>query len=183
MASSESTGAARRYAEAAFELAKEGDLLDQWHEDLTTLAAVADDPGALAVLDNPKQPLAGRIALLERAMSGLPPQALNLAKLLLTRGRFALLPQISDLYHRMLDRERNIVRAEVVTAVPLADDDREAIRERLRAMTGAADVRLDAEVDPAIIGGLVARVGDRLIDGSTRTRLVQLKRRLAGAAR
>ena len=173
---------ARRYAEAVFELGDESGTLPQWQEELETLAAVARDQGAVAVLENPKMPVEQRLALLNRALGGMSPLARNLAQLLVTRGRLALLPQIAQVFGEMLDARNGVMRAQVVTAVPLSDEEQRAIADRLRTMTGAHDVRVQSRVDPALIGGLVVRVGDRLIDGSTRSRLIQLRRRLAGVA-
>lgn len=183
MAVGEAQAAARRYADAVMELAREARQLDEWSESLTVLAAVARDPGTVAFLENGRTPLPERLAVIERAMAGLQPQALNLTRLLVSRGRFALAPAIADRFQVMLDAERGVVRASVVTAVPMEEADRQAVAERLRVLSGANDVRLETSVDPTIIGGLVARVGDRLIDGSTRSRLQQLKRRLAGTER
>lgn len=171
---------ARRYAEAVFELGEEGNALEQWQDDLTVLAEVTADPQVLAVLENEKTPLEQRRALLDRALTGLSPLARNLARLLLVRGRLGLLPEIARIFTEMLDQRNGVVRAQVTTAIPLDAADQRAVAERLRTLTGARQVQIDARVDPAIIGGLVARVGDRLIDGSTRSRLVQLKRQLAG---
>jgi len=172
--------AARRYAEAIFELGEESGGLQQWKDDLDVLANVAGDGGALGVLENIRTPMEDRVALLDRALEGMSPLARNLAKMLVQRGRFSLVPQIARAFEEMLDERNNVVRAEVVTAVPLSEDESRAVVERLRALTGASDVRVQPRVDPAIIGGLVVRVGDRLIDGSVRSRLIQLRRRLAG---
>ena len=177
-----STTAARRYAEAIFELGDESRALEQWQEDLQVLAEVAGDGGVVAALESVKPPLEDRLALLDRALAGMSPLTRNLARLLVSRGRFSLLPQIASVYEEMLDARNNVVRAQVTSAVPLSEDERRDVVERVRALTGASDVRLEARVDPAIIGGLILRIGDRLIDGSTRARLVQLRRRLAGVA-
>ena len=174
------TSAARRYAEAAFQLGVEAGTLEQWQQDLDVLTEVAGDAGALAVLENGKQPLEQRLALLERALGSMSPLTRNLALLLLTRNRLGILPQIAAVFGEMLDRHNGVARARVVTAVPLGEEEERAMRERLRVMTGARDVRLQSEVDPSIIGGVVVRVGDKLIDGSTRSRLVQMRRQLAG---
>jgi F-type H+-transporting ATPase subunit delta len=110
------------------------------------------------------------------------PLTQNLARLLVYRGRFSLLPQINRVLEEMVDQRNGVVRAKATTAVPLSEEERDGVVRRLRTMTSARDIRLETEVNPAIIGGLVVRVGDRLIDGSTRARLIQLRRRLAGTA-
>jgi F-type H+-transporting ATPase subunit delta len=174
--------AARRYAEAIFDLGEESDTLDQWQRDLDTLANVAGDGGALGVLENVRTPMEDRLALLDRALAGMSQLAQNLAKLLVSRGRFSLTLQIDRIFGEMLDERNGVVRAEAITAVPLTDDEERAIVDHLRTLTGARDVRLQREIDPSIIGGLIVRVGDQLIDGSTRSRLIQLRRRLSGVA-
>lgn len=182
MAGSESGAAARRYAEAAFELGDEAGALDTWAAELDVLAAVARDPEAVAVLENAKQPLEQRLALLDRATEGLSLLVRNFARLLVTRNRLPLLPRIAATFAEMLDTRNGVVKAHITTAVPLSPDDQEAITERMRALTGARSVRMTTRVDPSIIGGLVARVGDQLIDGSTRSRLIELRKQLAGSA-
>lgn len=177
------SSAARRYAEAVFQLGEEAGTLDQWQQDLETLSQVASDPGVLAILENQKQPLESRAALVDRALGSMSPLARNLTQLLLSRERFGLLPQIAAVFGELLDRRNQVVRARVTTAVPLTEEERRAVITRLLEMTGARDVRLESAVDPALIGGMVLRVGDKLIDGSTRSRLIQLRRQLAGTSR
>lgn len=182
MAKSGSSTAARRYAEAIFELGDEAGALDQWQEDLNVLASVAGDGGALGVLENIKIPMEDRLALLDRALTGMSPLARNLARLLVSRARLGLVPRIASIFEEMLDEQRNVARARVTSAVPLSDDERQAVIARIKSLTGASDVRLEIVLDPSIIGGIVLRVGDKLIDGSTRARLIQLRRQLAGVA-
>ncbi len=182
MARSQSSTAARRYAEAIFELGDDAGTLDQWQEDLDVLSNVAGDGGALGVLENIKTPMEDRLSLLDRALTGMSPLAQNLARLLVSRGRLGLMPRIASIFDEMLDQHRNVARARVTSAVALSDDERQAVIARVKALTGASDVRLETVIDPAIIGGIVLRVGDQLIDGSTRARLIQLRRQLAGVA-
>jgi F-type H+-transporting ATPase subunit delta len=174
---------ARRYAEAAFGIASDGGALDQWRGDLASIAELAQHPQAGPYLASGRVSDADKRTLVQRALADLSPQAMNLALILLQRDRMAVAPQILAEYDRLLDEARGIKRAIVTTAVPLGDAERRAIAAQLQAMTGAQDVQIETRVDPDIIGGVVARVGDRLIDGSVRTRLVQLKRTLADAAR
>lgn len=174
---------AKRYAEAVFQIATETGTEDRWRDDLASIAELARYPGVAPFLASGKVSQEEKRRLVETALKDLGPQPLNLARLLLERNRLTLAPEIQAEYDRLLDAARNIKHAEVITAVPLDEASERAIVERLREMTGAREIRLETRVDPAIIGGMIARVGDLMIDGSTRTRLVQLKRSLAGAAR
>lgn len=174
--------AARRYADAIFELAQSEQRLDAWEQDLVLLDQVFGSPGVSEQLGNPSIPAAKKDAFIDQHLGSAAPETRNLARLLVSRGRSDLAGQILVAYRDRLDAARGIVHAQVTTAVPLSDQERAAIGERLRQMTGQ-QVTLETAVDPAIIGGVVVRVGDKLIDGSTRSRLLQLKQRLAGAAR
>ena len=84
---------------------------------------------------------------------------------------------ISGEYQRLLDSHRGIERAEVTTAMPLGDEDQQRLAEQLSAIVGKKVV-LKSEVDPSIVGGIMARIGGKLIDGSTRSQLMALKREL-----
>jgi len=109
-------------------------------------------------------------------------QVWNLVRLLSSKSRLELLPQIAVEFQAMLDDHRGIAYADVVTAVSMNDEEQRAMVARLSEITGK-QVRLRTFEDPEILGGLIAKVGDRLIDGSTRSKLAALKRRLAGATR
>jgi F-type H+-transporting ATPase subunit delta len=121
-------------------------------------------------------------AFLRRAAGDISPLAWNLVRLLAAKGRLGLLPQIAEDFQELTDERRGIAHAQVVTAVPLSDDEKQSLARRLSELTGK-QVDLRAYQDESILGGLVARIGDRLIDGSTKTKLIALKRRLAGASR
>jgi len=174
--------AAKRYARAAFEVALDRGTLDRWSDDLKLIAAVAGDAKALAFLANTKVPLAQRYRLLEATLEGIDPQAMNLARLLVAKGRAGLAPQIAEAYLGMVDEHRGIAHATVVTAVPLSDSEREAVEKRLGEVSGK-QIIAHLEVDPDIVGGLVARIGDKVIDGSTHGKLLALRRSLTGQER
>ena len=89
-----------------------------------------------------------------------------------------MIGDIVDEYQRLLDSHRGIERAEVTAAVPLDDEDRQRLAEQLSAVTGKK-VTVKAEVDPGLVGGFTARIGGKLLDGSTRSKLIALKRELA----
>ena len=105
---------------------------------------------------------------------------LNLARILVHRGRTALAAQIAEAFQELADAARGIAHAEVTTAVPLSEGEAKAVAEKLAEITGK-QVVVQTRVDEGIIGGLVARIGDRLIDGSTRSRLAALRCRLQEA--
>jgi F-type H+-transporting ATPase subunit delta len=177
------TTAARRYAEAAFSLAKEDDALDRWAADLATAADVIAMPEAARVVGSPAVPVQARRdvigALLRTRVS---PPVVKLVLLLSERGRVDILPAVSSEYRRLLNRERGVVEARVTSAIPLEAAEIEALRDRI-AGTAGATVDLTTAVDPALIGGLTVRVGDTLIDASVRGRLERLRERLTEGAR
>src|SRR5690606_13254586 len=105
----------------------------------------------------------------------------NLARLLLERGRLADLPAIFELFEDGIRAERGIVVANVTTAEPLGPAEQELVKKRLSDMTGK-QVELKLTVDPDIIGGIVARIGDVLVDGSVFSQLRRLRARLATTA-
>jgi F-type H+-transporting ATPase subunit delta len=170
----------RRYAQAGFELARDKGELEAWERDLHSLAAALAMPEVLAFVAGPQVPADRKTAFLQRIAGDVTPLLWNLVRLLAAKGRLALLPQIAEAFQELLDEHRGIAHAQVTTAVALGDDERSALSRRLSELTGK-QVQLQVREDPELLGGLVARIGDRLIDGSTRTKLIALKRRLAGA--
>ena len=174
--------AAARYAQAAFEVARDRGELDVWERDLRSLAEALAVPGALAFAGSGQAPPEAKEEFLRRALGQPAPLVWNLVRLLSSKARLELLPQIAERFQELLDEERGIAHAQVVTAVPMSDTERQALARRLSEMTGK-QVQVQAFVEPEILGGLIARIGDRLIDGSARTRLLALKRKLAGATR
>ncbi len=173
--------AAKRYAEAAYLLAREDGKEQAWSAGLSALASLFGDEQAKTLLENTRVPAIEKLRLVERALAGADPLVLNLARLLLRRGRTSLGPHIAEAFQALIDEAKGISHATVTSAVPLSAEDRRAVEQRLREITGG-DVIIETKVDEGILGGLVVRIGDRLIDGSTKSRLLALKRRLAGAA-
>jgi F-type H+-transporting ATPase subunit delta len=97
--------------------------------------------------------------------------------LLFNKGRVAYLRQIATYYHQLADELKGIVRANLISATDLPDEKLEAIRKALSGMTGK-EVILEAEQDPAIIGGVVTKIGDLVLDGSVRTQLENMRESL-----
>ena len=174
--------AARRYAEAAFEVATRDHAVDAWRKELDTAATVVADERVGRALANPSIPLETRMEVSRTTFGGLVgPKVLNLIDLLLRRGRIEELPRLAAEFRRLDDQQQSITRATVISASPLTSDEVSALTERLEQSAGGR-VALDTEVDPSLLGGLVVRLGDRLIDGSVRSRLERLRNQLVSGA-
>jgi F-type H+-transporting ATPase subunit delta len=173
---------ARRYAQAVFEIALEKNELDRWQSDLQKILDAIGDETFLAVLESPKIKFKDKSRLLNGLLVGISPLALNLVMMLITRGGVGMMREIAEEYRRRLDEYHGIQTADVITAVPLDNRDKEKLAENLGAMIGKTLV-LKSEVDPEIIGGIVARVGGKLLDGSTRSKLIALKKELVSGVR
>ena len=175
--------AARRYAEAVFDLAERDGAHDAWLGGLELAATVVGDPRVARQVDNPARPFAERRETLDRLLAArVSPAVLNLVRLLASRGRLDRLGAVAVEYKRLLDRDRGIVAAFVTSALPLDAAETAALRARVEAMTGAT-VDLRTSVDPAMIGGLTVRVGDTLLDASVRGRLERLRQQLISGTR
>ncbi|HEX73716.1 MAG TPA: ATP synthase F1 subunit delta [Dehalococcoidia bacterium] len=173
---------ARRYSQAVFNIALETNELDRWQSDLRKIASLADDTVFIAVLESPKFHFDTKTRLLSERLSDIKPLALNLVYLLVSRGRLAMVSDIADEYQCLLDSYRGIERVVVATAIPLDDEDKIRLAERLSAVVGKKVV-LKLKVDSSLIGGIVARVGGKLLDGSTLSKLTALKEELAGVSK
>ena len=166
----------RRYAQAVFQIAVERDELDSWREDLEVLTAALKDRDFAALLDAPQVHSELKLnAARETLSTAIGPLALNLLSVLALRGLAHLVPGILDEYGRLLDAHRGIERAEVASAVHLDSEQQSKVAKLLEGIVGN-EVQLTSVLEPEVLGGLIARVGDRLIDGSTRTKLRGMRR-------
>jgi F-type H+-transporting ATPase subunit delta len=173
---------ARRYAEAAFEIAERDGTVDAWLAALDVAGERLGDSEVERILLNPAVPFAARREIAERVLGDeVTGAARNLVLLLLQRNRIHLLPAVAREVRRLHARREGIVEAEVTSAASLSEGDVEALRARLADMTGAR-VEISLHVDPEILGGIQVRIGDRLIDGSVRGRLERLRSRLASGS-
>ncbi len=165
---------ARRYAQAVFGIALERKELDRWQSDLKTIAVLSEDAAFVALMENPKVRFEDKVKVLAEPLAGINPLALNLVYLLMTRGRISLIGDIADEYQRLLDSYRGIEQAEVITAVPLDAKEKQRLEKHLGAVVGKKVV-LQPRVDPSLIGGIIARIGGKLLDASTHSKLIALR--------
>lgn len=171
---------ARRYALAALDLAVENNNLAQWRADLATLAQVWAQTRIAARLDDPKLGRSRRMGEARTLLEGkVHPLALNLVLLLIERGRAGLVPAIAAAFERIEREREGRVSAHVTSAIPLSEAQRQSLREQLGRRTGRS-VDLTEAVDPSILGGLIVRVGDELIDASIVARLRRLEAQVTG---
>lgn len=173
--------AATRYARALFDVAtKERVDLSTIESELAGFVdLLARNPELDRVLLNPAVPMPRKRAAVE-ALLGQLAVAPILSKLLLLiaeRDRFMLLRDILEMYRQRLLDHRGVVRAEVTTATPLSEERAAAIQQGLARATGRA-VAFSQRVDPAIVGGIVARIGGTVYDGSVTNHLQRMKNRL-----
>jgi F-type H+-transporting ATPase subunit delta len=218
-----SASSARRYADAAFEVAQRDSTVEAWRRELASAAATLSEPGLARALANPAVPLELRAELasdavgprdggglvddigellarvgrslkrdalpltsrLDLAVAAIGSQVsrpvLNLIVLLLRRGRIELLPRVAQEFARLDDLDKQVIHATATSAAPMGPDEVRALTARLEQLSGGR-VELTTEVDPGILGGVVVRLGDRLIDGSVRGRLERLRSKLASGA-
>lgn len=174
------SGAAKRYTQAVFSLAREKGNFDQWQADLARLDAIVSDEQAATYLESPRVSMGDKQKLLDTALAQNGPECRNLARLLLQRQRLEIAPEMNTLFQEAVLEERGIAIAEVTTAEPLDAHGQEIVRDHLRTLVGR-DIELRLNVDPSIIGGIVARIGDQLLDGSVINQLRRLRLRLAAS--
>lgn len=174
------SSAAKRYTQAIAELASEGNDFEGWQRELDMLDSLVSDSDVVAYLENPAVPDAQKLGAIDAVLTDLRPQARNLLHMLIERRRLNLVPEIAQLFREAAMASRGVVLVDVTTADALDDAGKELVRERLKSMVGK-DVELRLHVDERIIGGIVARIGDQLIDGSVANQLRRLRAQLSAA--
>jgi F-type H+-transporting ATPase subunit delta len=169
---------ARHYAQAVFEIGEEHGTVDRWREDVGLIAEYFGNRRLAFILKEPNIPFARKELVVRDLLSGkVQTDALGLALLLVERGLVDAAPRIRDEYERRYNDYYHQAVAEVVTAVPLDDDLRASVRADLERITGMR-IMLRERVDPTILGGAIARVGDTLLDGSVRRKLTLLRQQM-----
>ena len=167
----ERTTLARPYAEAVFRLARERKTLKTWSEMLQLVAAVAADSQVAALVDNPRVARERFVAFfLDVCGKKLDKDAANFIRLLSENHRLLLLPEIAALYETLRAQDEGRIEAEVVSASAVSATQLKDIAAALKKRLGR-DIDLSTRIDPALIGGIVIRAGDLVIDGSVRGKL------------
>lgn len=170
---------ARRYATALFELAQEKNQIDQIEQELDVVIGVIDANRRLkAIIDDVLIAAEVKQDLLKKLfVDKVSPLLLNLLQVVARKRRESYLPDIRRAYVDLANQARGLVEVEVRSAVPLGEETLAKLEGRLLSRLGKR-VRFSTQVAPELVGGLVVRVGDQLMDGSVKTRLQRMRERL-----
>lgn len=175
------SGMAARYASALFSLAQEQNAMDAVASDLAAFEALMNESAdlrrlvrspAFSALEQSK----GLNAVLERAAIG--GLAAKFFQLVAAKRRLFAIADMIAAYRTLLDRAHGVTRAQITVAEPLGEEHLATLRKALQDSAGASSVEIAVKVDPAIIGGLIVRVGSRMVDGSLRTKLNSIRTRM-----
>jgi F-type H+-transporting ATPase subunit delta len=172
-----STPVARRYARALFDLGVESNSLDKMTAEVKSVAdAVAASPELASVLTSPTVPVPTRKAIMSDIAQklGVSPLVKNAILLVTDHNRAGALPRIANALSELADEKAGKLRAEVTSAAPLTDAQYTKLGASLEKLTGRK-ISLVKKTDPSLIGGVVTRIGDKVYDGSVKSRLEEIR--------
>jgi len=172
------SGMAGRYGNALFELALDNKAVDAVKADLDRFdTLIADNPDLNRLVRSPvfgaDEQLRALTAILDKA--GIKGLAANFLRVITTNRRLFAVRDMIRAYRVLAARHKGEVTAEVTVAEPLSDKNLDALRDALKSVTGGKDIDFDVKIEPAIIGGLIVKVGSRMVDSSLRTKLNAIK--------
>lgn len=170
----------KTYGEALFELAVEENKTDSFAEEVQGLSRIfAENKELEKFLNHPKIAKEEKIQVVENIFRGrLSDELTGFLKLILVKDRQAELPKILSYFTDKVKEWKKVGVAHVKTAIPLSEAQKQEILEKLLATTSYQEMEMHYQVDEALIGGMIVRIGDRVVDSSIRTKLEEMKRRL-----
>ena len=177
----ELSGVAGRYASALYDLAQEKGAAADVAAALAAFQKLTDEsPDLRRLVRSPVFSAEDQVKALDAvlAKAGIGGIAANFIKLVATKRRLFVLPGMIAAYRRLYDAAIGLVRADVTVAAPLAAQHENALREALGAVTGGKNVALDVKTDPSIIGGIIVKLGSRMVDASLKTKLNSIRTRM-----
>ncbi len=176
---SEAITTARPYAQAAFDEAQKLNALKAWSEMLLSLAEAVNHPDARAAITNPRVAKKQVEALVEALIgSGASPQQRNFVRVLADNQRLLVLPEIAAIFEALKAEAEKTVNVVVDSAFELSAAQQDKIVSSLKKRLGR-DIKLVCQINKELLGGVVIRAGDKVIDGSARTRLGEMANALA----
>ncbi len=167
---------ARTYAQAIFEQA-----VGRWQKALRAANETIDRAGVETTLDNPAEKFERKKELLNRTLpANTDPEVLNFIYLLTSKNELHLLPEVMAAFDLIAARGPVRELAVITSAIPLKDDERQKLEQKVHAQFGR-DIDFEYRVDKALLGGMVVRIGDRVIDGSVQSKLNAMRQKLETA--
>ncbi len=173
---------ARRYAKALFTVGKENTTFEEYNQILQGVAELyVSNPEVVDALTNPLYPLDIKEKVMDGMIKSMGVDKImgNFLRLLVQKKRTEILPEIAEEFQVMVDDEKNISHGNVISAIELSAELQANVQATLEKLTGKK-VKLTTSVDPSIIGGIIAKVGDLVLDGSIKTQLAGLKDSIKG---
>jgi F-type H+-transporting ATPase subunit delta len=168
------SGEAGRYASALFSLAQDQREAEAVADALARFdALIAESPDLQRLVRSPVFSAAEQLKALDAilAQAQISGVAANFVRLVTTKRRLYFIREMIADYRKLYDKSRGVTRAEVTSAAALTDANVASLKESLRTASGGREVDLDMKVDPSIIGGLIVKLGSRMVDGSLKTKL------------
>jgi F-type H+-transporting ATPase subunit delta len=168
------SGVAGRYASALFSLAQDDRQTEAVAQSLSKLdALIAESPDFQRLVRSPVFSASDQLKALDAilAREDIGGITANFVRLITVKRRLFYIRDMIAAYRKLYDASRGVTRAEVTSATALTDENVAALKDQLRAASGGREVELETKIDPSIIGGLIVRLGSRMVDGSLRTKL------------
>ena len=172
---------AKRYALALYQLAQRESVVEKWHEQLRSCEELLGNKEFAGFLLMPKVVLSRKMDVVRQVVPDLDAMVFNLVGLLVSRDMDVSISSIMAEYQKLLDIENGLERAHVKSAIELTGPNKKSLVDQITKIVGKK-IELTTEIDTSIVGGLVARVGDKIIDGSIKTKLQSLRKSLVEAS-
>lgn len=171
----------KTYGDALFETAIESGRLDEYFQEAEVVGEVLrTNEDFIRLMNHPKVSKEEKLSVLESCFSEkISRELLGIMRLTVMKDRFSEIDSILQTFLAQVKEYKNIGRAKVVAAMELSDKQKEQVRQKLLDTTKYVEFEIDYEVDPSLIGGMVIRIGDRVVDSSIRTKLHGLSRDLS----
>jgi len=174
--------AARRYAEALFQLGDDKNTLEQLSKELQVVQEVfRENEQIYTFLKHPRVNHEQKKQFLDEAFQGLQADVINTVKLLVERHRIEITPTIVDHFNQMVNDAKGIADATVYSVRKLSDSEQQALSVKLASRIGKKGINIDNIVDPSLLGGLKIRIGNTIFDGSVSSKLSRIERNIVSA--
>lgn len=167
---------AKTYSEALFEVALEDNTIDKFLEELQFIAdTLKMYPEFFTLLKSPQIHVSEKKEMVSEVFKdALSPEISNFIKIILDKNRSYYILQIKDAFEDLVNNHKGIIEAVAITAIPLNDEDKLKLKEKLEKITGK-NIKIQNKIDTSLLGGVLVRIGDKVIDGTVKGRLDELK--------